>query len=820
MRKRIIYFIMSIILAMGTMAVFSTNEVKAASQAESLVSMAKSQLGIKERSSGSDDISYNDWYYGRRVNNNGVSAKYAWCAVFVSWCANQAGIPTSIIPKTANTTDMKNRLINSGGTSHLKGSGYTPKCGDIIFFGSNASQHVGIVEYSLQNTVYYIDGNNTQTNPHGVHYSSCSLSYSSLWGFVTPNYTISAPVNPQISKNQYWYDIKDRIELTAYADGATSYFMSIFKDGNKIISQSVEGGRYAFDASAYGYGNYSAYFSCSNSAGSVDTKWTDFSVVEAATYSDVYVSNKWYDLTDIVSIRVDTICAKGQVIGIDKEGVGRVITENTDSVYEIEASRLGTGKYSAYFSVYNGSGGVDTARVEFEIVDKPKKGATISTTKEKYSLGDKVEISVDVECAKGKVIGIDREGSGRIITEEVRGTKYCINASQLGTGNYSAYFSVYNSSGGYDTKSVTFQVMCSHNYVLKTETQPECTDSGLKIYECRNCGNQYTETIPASGHQHTQLRNAKEATCTVEGFTGDMYCLDCRQKISDGEAIPRKNHTAVTDQAVAATCTLEGKTQGSHCKDCGAVIKPQQTIPKTNHSWNNGEVTVQATASADGIRTYTCISCGEIKTEKIPAFGQTGNWEDYTDSKGENEGSTNNTDLICDLEVGDEIEDNTGTAEYEVISVSGSDVCVEYAESINEKARVIKIPDTIKTEDGIVCKVTAISKGTFKNNRKIKKVLIGNHITIIGAKAFYGCRNLTSVQLGESVTVIGNRTFYGCRKLKKLNVKTELLSSSGLHKKAFQGIPEKTIVQVPKNMKKCYEKLLCQKGLSSKNMIR
>lgn len=454
----------------------------------------------------------------------------------------------------------------------------------------------------------------------------------------------------------------------------------------------------------------------------------------------MYVSNKWYDLTDIVSIRVDTICAKGQVIGIDKEGVGRVITENTDPVYEIEASRLGTGK---------------------------------------YSLGDKVEISVDVECAKGKVIGIDREGSGRIITEEVQGTKYSIDASQLGTGNYSAYFSVYNSSGGYDTKSVTFQVMCSHNYVLKTETQPECTDSGLKIYECRNCGNQYTETIPASGHQHTQLRNAKEATCTKEG-----------------------------------------KTQGSHCKDCEAVIKPQQTIPKTEHIWNNGEITVQATAVVDGIRTYTCISCGEIKTEKIPAFGQTGNWEDHTDPKGENEGSTNNTDLICDLEVGDEIEDNTGTAEYEVISVSGSDVCVEYAESINEKARVIKIPDTIKTEDGIVCKVTAISKGAFKNNRKIKKVLIGNHITIIGAKAFYGCRNLTSVQLGESVTVIGNRAFYGCRKLKKLNVKTELLSSSGLHKKAFQGIPEKTIVQVPKNMKKCYEKLLCQKGLSSKNMIR
>ncbi len=163
-------------------------EVHAASQSENLVSIAKSQLGIKERSSNSDDIMYNDWYYGRRVNNNGVAAKYAWCAAFVSWCANQAKIPTSIIPKTANTTDMKNRLINAGGVSHLKGSGYSPKCGDIVFFGPNASQHIGIVEYSYQGRVYYIDGNNTETNPHGVHASSCSLSSGWLWGFVTPNY--------------------------------------------------------------------------------------------------------------------------------------------------------------------------------------------------------------------------------------------------------------------------------------------------------------------------------------------------------------------------------------------------------------------------------------------------------------------------------------------------------------------------------------------------------------------------------------------------------------------------------------------------------
>ncbi len=163
-------------------------EVKAASQAENLVSVAKSQVGIKERSSGSDDICYNDWFYGRRVNNEPGKVQYPWCAVFVSWCAEQAGIPQNIIPKTASTNTMKEVLVRAGGDPHLKGSGYIPQRGDIIFFGPDASQHVGIVEYSSQNRVYYIDGNNTQTNPHGVHYSNCSLSYSSLWGFVTPKY--------------------------------------------------------------------------------------------------------------------------------------------------------------------------------------------------------------------------------------------------------------------------------------------------------------------------------------------------------------------------------------------------------------------------------------------------------------------------------------------------------------------------------------------------------------------------------------------------------------------------------------------------------
>lgn len=47
----------------------------------------------------------------------------------------------------------------------------------------------------------------------------------------------------------------------------------------------------------------------------------------------------------------------------------RVVTESTDSTFNIDASKLGVGEYSAYFSVYNGSGGYYTEKVYFTIIE-------------------------------------------------------------------------------------------------------------------------------------------------------------------------------------------------------------------------------------------------------------------------------------------------------------------------------------------------------------------------------------------------------------------------------------------------------------------
>lgn len=182
------------------------------------------------------------------------------------------------------------------------------------------------------------------------------------------------PITATLSKNQVWYDIKDTITLTVSSGNATNYFLSITKDGNSVVQGIEIPGIYSISAADLGYGDYYAWASAANSSGGVDSNGITFSVVGAAAYSSVETAKSIYSLTDTVSISVSTICAKGQVIGIDKNDTTRVVTEACDSTYQISASQLGVGKYSAYFSVYNGSGGVDTERVTFYIYNPENLG--------------------------------------------------------------------------------------------------------------------------------------------------------------------------------------------------------------------------------------------------------------------------------------------------------------------------------------------------------------------------------------------------------------------------------------------------------------
>lgn len=182
-----------------------------------------------------------------------------------------------------------------------------------------------------------------------------------------------------------------------------------------------------------------------------------------------------------------------------------------------------------------------------------------------------------------------------------------VDAKMDVNGSVTAIGAIYTTKGGADicssngtgkyiqqgtpgTEAETYQYNANGN---KAVTIP------ITAAKLHNSDGSYTETATANAgdvinyvngvwggtpcaHENTELRNAKEATCTEPGYTGDTYCKDCGEKIGTGTAIPAKDH-----------------------------------------SWNEGKITTAPTCENVGVKTYTCTVCNATKTEAINATGHT-----------------------------------------------------------------------------------------------------------------------------------------------------------------------------------------------------
>lgn len=155
----------------------------------------------------------------------------------------------------------------------------------------------------------------------------------------------------------------------------------------------------------------------------------------------------------------------------------------------------------------------------------------------------------------------------------------------------------------------------------KVTKKATCTEDGEKTYTCTVCNTTKTEVIPATGHQHKEVRNAKKATCTEDGYTGDTYCKDCGAKLESGTVINKLGHTwdngVITKEA---TETEEG-VKTYTCKTCGET--KTEKIPVTSHHWDQGTITKKATCTENGEKTYHCTDadCNKTYVETIPATG-------------------------------------------------------------------------------------------------------------------------------------------------------------------------------------------------------
>lgn len=111
-----------------------------------MVAVAQAEIG------NSGGMKYCEWY--------GYNYRVEWCAIFVSWVADQCGyLDAGVLPKTAGVRPYVDWFKERG---HWQGRDFEPTPGDIVFFdweSDGLADHVGIVEKVENGLVYTVEGN-------------------------------------------------------------------------------------------------------------------------------------------------------------------------------------------------------------------------------------------------------------------------------------------------------------------------------------------------------------------------------------------------------------------------------------------------------------------------------------------------------------------------------------------------------------------------------------------------------------------------------------------------------------------------------------
>ena len=395
-----------------------------------------------------------------------------------------------------------------------------------------------------------------------------------------------------------------------------------------------------------------------------------------------------------------------------------------------------------------------------------------------------------------------------------------ISASLYGlTAHHTAAVKVHNCENHWDDGKITTAPTCTKTGVkqytcticseTKTEeiaalghdyssdwtidTAAACETVGSKSHHCTRCDSKKDVTeIPASGHSWNDGAITTEPTCTDEGVK-TFTCNACGKTRTEAVAALGHNYSSDWTIDTAAVCETVG-SKSHHCTRCDSKIDVTEIPASGKHTWNNGVITKPATIAKEGVKTYTCTVCGVTRTETIAKLPMPTVTPVPTATPTPAITSAPTVIPTPSVSVGTKITDKKTGNIYKVTSSRSSSQTVAF---IGNKVKTsVTIPTTIKIK-GATYKVTEISTNAFKNNRKLKKVVIGQNIVRIGKNAFYGCKKLTSI-----------------------TIKSSRLTLKNIGKNAFKNTSPKATVKVPKKQKALYNQILKKRGLNKKAKVK
>lgn len=215
-------------------------------QRNDIVNKAISQIGYIEKSNNNNKYGA---YFGANYQ--------PWCGYFVSWCAVQCKIPTSIFYQSGYVPSIVTTAKQRG---VWKTRTYSPKPGDLAIFDfnlNNTGDHIEIVRNLNGSTLYTIGGNTSaqyeNANGDGVFLKGRSKSYNKILGYVAIPYegdnemtTVQRPiVHPELGKFTATLEYEDNEHsgtLRSIIDQFTNYKVTGWVDATKTITLGFKDG--------------------------------------------------------------------------------------------------------------------------------------------------------------------------------------------------------------------------------------------------------------------------------------------------------------------------------------------------------------------------------------------------------------------------------------------------------------------------------------------------------------------------------------------------------------------------------------------------
>lgn len=112
--------------------------------------------------------------------------------------------------------------------------------------------------------------------------------------------------------------------------------------------------------------------------------------------------------------------------------------------------------------------------------------------------------------------------------------------------------------------------------------------------------------VPPCEHTNFEMQNAFDATCTTNGYTGDKYCLDCKEVVEEGEVIPAGH-----------------KYVDGECENCGEPEPEGYTLVTSVSDLETGDQVVIVANAGDTNYALGNKIGKKIPGEKVTVSGST-----------------------------------------------------------------------------------------------------------------------------------------------------------------------------------------------------